>query len=162
MKLKKLSKSDLHKIIGNKDVHQQNQNHIILGFYEFLFSPDEITKSLMLEPLSTGIKGEKYSITKKQPFNKIREYNHWDYEWKLQTNEFIGDIVERFIEEIIVPRKRIIKKLSSTSEIQLQIVQYYYDGHNPGIHIKSEHTKVLSEINCSIDIDLYCLCKDDE
>lgn len=150
------------KNLENDEAEKVNRNHITLSFFDFNYSPDIISKELELTPHSIGIKGDEYMIGSKNQIKKIRDYSIWSYEWKSQTNEFIGDIIERFIVEIILPRMDKIKKVSLNSEVQFQIVQYYYDGCNPGIFIKSEHTKILSEINSSIDIDIYCLSENKE
>jgi hypothetical protein len=160
-KMKKLKKSEYKKLLNTKETPKVNQCHIILGIIEFDFSPEVISKELKLEPYSTGIKGEEYFAGDNKQIRRIRECNYWEYEWKLLTNEFIGDIIERFINEIILPRVEVLKNLSINSEIIFTIVQYYYDGYNPGIFISSKHLKILSEINSSVDIDLYCLSEDE-
>jgi hypothetical protein len=134
-----------------------NKNHIILGFFEFNYSPDLITDNLGLVPLEQGVKGEKYLTGKRMHIEKIREYNIWTYEWKIVSNELVTGMIANFIDDIIVPRIDKIKKLTVDCNVQLRIVQYYYDGYNPVIYIKREHNKVLAEINSSLDLDLYCL-----
>jgi len=134
-----------------------NQNHIILGFFDFADTPDSITNLMGLEPLDKGIKGETYLTGSKQHVEKVRECNVWTYEQKTTTNEFIGDLIAKFIEEIIKPRVDKIKSVTKDSNVQFRIVQYYYQGCNPGIYIKPEHNKILADLNCSIELDLYCL-----
>jgi hypothetical protein len=41
------------------------------------------------------------------------------------------------------------------------MVQYYYTGHNPGYGFKKEQIKILADINAEIDMDIYCLSKDE-
>lgn len=134
-----------------------NQNHIILGFFEFDFSPDTFTNEMGLEPLDKAVKGDMYFVGSKKNIEKIHEYNIWTHELKIRSNDFIGDIIAKYIDEIIKPRIDIIKRLTKNCNVQFRIVQYYYEGCNPGIYLKSEHNKILAEINSSIDIDMYCL-----
>ncbi len=134
-----------------------NQNHIILGFFEFDFSPDIFTKEMGLVPLKQGVKGDKYVIGSNRQDEKIHEYNMWIHELKIETNEFIAGTIAKYIDEIIKPRIDIIRHLTKNCNVQFRIVQYYYDGCNPAIYIKREHNKILADINSSIDIDLYCL-----
>ena len=145
-------------MMGHDNSLDTNQNHVSFSLFDFSVSPDQISQELNLSPMSTGIKGEHYQIG--APTNRIdktRDTNHWQYEWKIHTNEFIGDIAERFVNEIIVPRIEILSTLSKTSSIQFQIVQYYYDGCNPGVCLEKETMQILSKIGASLDIDIYCL-----
>ena len=153
----KLNKSDINKLMAKDKTPDVNQNHIVLGFFEFDFSPDIFTKELGLEPLDKGVKGDKYLVGSKKKHEKVHEYNMWTHEIKTYSKDFIGDLIAKYIDEIIKPRVDIIKRLTKNCNVQLRIVQYYYDGPNPGIYIKREHNKILADINCSIDIDLYCL-----
>lgn len=158
MELRKLTRAEHRKLVGHKQVPDTNQNHVSLSLFDFDMDPNEITEELHLSPNSTGVKGERYTIgPQNNCIEKIRDYSHWQYEWKLHTNEFIGDIIDRFIKEIIVPRIDKLVRLANSSSIQFQIVQYYYDGCNPGICIEKENMKILAEIGASIDIDIYCL-----
>lgn len=136
---------------------KQNENRILLAFYEFNYSPEGISDKLKLEPSTIGIKGEEYYLGRENQVKKNWKSNTWRYEWNSRSNDFIGEIIEKFIDEIITPRVESIKELSLTSEVEFSIVQYYYDGCNPGVYIKKEHTKILSEINSSVNIDIYCL-----
>lgn len=157
MTLDKLNKSDIKKLMGNDKTPDVNQNHIILGFFEFDFSPDNFTNDLGLQPLDKAVKGDKYFVGSKKDIEKVHEYNMWTHELKTNSNDFIGDLIAKFIDEIIKPRVDTIKRLTKNCNVQLQIVQYYFDGCNPGIYIKPDHNKILADINASIDIDLYCL-----
>jgi hypothetical protein len=141
----------------NSDISELNENHIILSFHDFDYSPEVISNKLNIVPSDSGIKGEEYFIGKDNKVKKDRKANMWRFEWNLRTNDFIGDIIEKYIEEIIIPRVETIREISLTSEVEFSIVQYYYDGCNPGVYIKKKHTKILAEINSSINIDIYCL-----
>jgi Domain of unknown function (DUF4279) len=135
----------------------QNEDHIIISFSDFNYSPQLISDKLKIEPTTYGIKDEEHLLGNNNTVKKVWKSNVWRFEWNLKTNAFIGDITQNFMEDIIIPRKEAIKELSLTSEVEFSIVQYYYDGYNPGTFIKKEQIKILSEINCSINIDIYCL-----
>lgn len=158
MELKKLSKEEHRKLMGHEQVPDTNKNHVSLSLFGFDVDPNEISEELQLSPTSSGVKGESYSIgPSENRIEKTSDYSHWQYEWKLSTNEFIGDIIDRFIKEIITPRVEKLVELANTSSVQFQIVQYYYDGCNPGVCIEKEDIKTLAKIGASIDIDIYCL-----
>ncbi len=157
LNIRKLKKSEFLDLMGKKEKPDTNQNHIRLSIFDFIQHPDQISDILDLNPSSVGIKGEKYTFGSSNQNERTREYSHWEFEWKVLSNEFIGDIIEKFIDEIIIPRIDSLKQLVPNCSVQFGIIQYYYDGNNPGICIRSEHTKILSEIGASIDIDIYCL-----
>lgn len=153
----KLDKADFNKLMGKDKTPDTNQNHIIIGFFEFDFSPDIFTKDLGLQPLHKGVNGEKYLTGSKKNVEKVHKCNMWTYEYKTYSNDFIGELIAKFIDEILKPRVDSIKRLTKNCEVQFRIVQYYYGGCNPGIYIESDHNKILADINASIDLDLYCL-----
>jgi hypothetical protein len=138
-----------------------NRNILSLGIYGFNEDPLFITEFLNLQPNSHGKKGEEYFIGKNKDIKKIVDENYWTYKWEQESNDFIGDFIEKFIDEIILQKFYKFKELSKKCEIQFQIVQYYYTGWNPGVHIDKKKLKVLSEIEASIDIDIYCLSEEE-
>ncbi len=161
MTLKRLDKNDYKKLMGSTD-SEINQNHLTLRFIDFDFAPDLITKKLGLEPLSTGQKGDEYFIGPQKDIPRIRECSHWDYEWKIKTNDFIGDLIDKFFNVIIIPRLKSIKDIGlNCKTTRFLIVQYYYTGHNPGYGFEKEQIKILADINAEIDMDIYCLCDDE-
>lgn len=162
MTFKRLDKKDYTKLMGSVD-SKINQNHLILRFIDFDFDPDLITDKLGLAPLSTGQKGDEYFIWPQKDISKIRNCSHWDFEWKLMTNDFIGDLIDKFFKEVITPRLDSIKEIGLNCETtRFLIVQYYYTGHNPGYGFEKEQIKLLADINAEIDMDIYCLCEDEE
>jgi hypothetical protein len=160
MSFKKLNKNDFKKLMGT-DGSETNQNHIILQFFDFDLAPDFITDQLGLEALSTGQKGEEYFIGPQKQISRIRECSHWEYEWKIHSNDFIGEMIDQFFKEIIIPRVDLIKEIGRHCEtVRLTVVQYYYTGHNPGYGFDKRQIKILSAINAEVDMDIYCLCGD--
>jgi hypothetical protein len=138
----------------------RNRNHIIFGFYDFDVHPNEITYTLDVKPTKTGLKGEEYEVGNQNRIKKTRDCNIWEIEVKTLTNDFIGDLVDKFVNDIIKSRIKEIKTYSATGQCKLTIVQYYYDGWNPGYFFSSELVKLLADINAKIDIDTYCLSED--
>ena len=143
--------------MGHQHPPDTNQINITLYFYDFDMAPSEITEEINLTPTSIGIKGEHYTISPHNQIDRIRTQSHWEYEWELHTNEFIGDIVDKYINEIIFPRINKIASLAKASSVQFQVVQYYYTGCNPTLCIGKPFVKILAEIDASISIDIYCL-----
>jgi len=157
---KRLEKKEYKKIMGSSD-SEINQSHLVLSFIDFDFDPNLITKKLKLEPTSIGEKGEEYLIGSQKKISKFREISHWDFEWKTQSNDFIGNLIEKFFNEIIIPRISSIKEIGlNCKKIRFTIVQYYYSGHNLGYGFEKEKIKILADINAEIDMDIYCLCED--
>ena len=139
---------------------QTNRIHLILGFMEFECSPDEFTTELQLQPSSTGIRGEEYLLPDGNR-KKTRDCNHWEYEWKIRSNEFIGDYLTKFTNEIIKPRIGAIKRMNADCVTRITIVQYYYTGFNLGIGFEKEEIQILSAIDAEIDIDIYVLTENE-
>lgn len=137
-----------------------NRNHIIFGFYDFDVHPNEITDSLDLKPTKTGLKGEEYEVGEQRKIEKTRDCNFWEIEVKTLTNDFIGDLVDKFVADVIRDRTKEINKLSNKCQCKLTVVQYYRDGWNPGYFFSRELIKLLADINAEIDIDTYCLSED--
>ncbi|MBN1181925.1 MAG: DUF4279 domain-containing protein [Bacteroidales bacterium] len=144
--------------MSNDQNKETNQNNISLSFFDFDCDPKDITEELQLSPTSIGKKGGEYLIgPPEKRIIKTYDYNYWRYKWSIDSNEFIGNIITRFIKEIIEPREAKLVSLASKSSIQFQVAQYYYDGCNPGVSINKECIKTLADISADIDIDIYCL-----
>ncbi len=142
--------------------HQQstdaNRSHIILWFLNFDFPHDEITAKLDLQPTRIVTKGQEQATS--VGTKKISRHTFWEYEWRSQGNEFIGDIVEQFVEQIIKPRVQRIRALATQIDAEFKIVQYYYDGFNPGYHFTKETLQTLIDASLEMDIETYCLCEE--
>lgn len=136
-----------------------NVNHIILWFLNFDHSPEEITEKLGLSPTRTAVKGQE-RLNSGSTNKKIHKFSFWEYEWEIESNEFIGELADKFIDEIIRPRIQEIKMLAVTIDAEFKIVQYYYSGCNPGYHFSVDKMKILCEANLEIDIDAYCLTEE--
>lgn len=160
MNKKRLNKSDFNKLQNSDNESEINQNHVILRFIDFDFNPDEITNKFGLKPLSIARQGEDYFVGKRK-VKKTWKFNHWDFELKTKSNEFMGETINEFFKTVIEPRLDLIKEVSDRSKItRLIIIQYYYSGCNPGYVFEKEQIKILASINAEIDMDIYCLSKD--
>ena len=136
-----------------------NLNHIILWFLNFDHSPAEITEKLGLLPTRTGVKGQE-RLSSGLTNRNLHNFSFWEYEWKIESNEFVGALADKFIDEIIRPRVPEIKMLADRIDAEFKIVQYYYSGYNPGYHFSVDKMKILWEANLEIDIDTYCLTEE--
>jgi hypothetical protein len=121
----------------------------------FDFPHEEITTRLNLQPTRIATKGQEQLAS--NGVTKISKKTFWEYEWKYETNEFIGDVVERFVDEVVKPRVEEIRTLTEEIEAEFKIVQYYYDGCNPGYHFTTGTMQTLIAANLEMDIDTYCL-----
>lgn len=163
MMFKRLDKKEFKKLTGKASDSETNRNHLMLSFIDFDFDPYLITKNLGLNPISAGKKGDEYFIGAQKDILRINDCNYWDYEWKITTNDWIGDLIERFFKEIIVPRFDTIKEIGSDCQTtRFTIVQYYFTGHNPGYGFEKEQIKILADLNAEIELDIYCLCDDEK
>ena len=139
-----------------------DENHTTLKFFNFRCSPEELTKELGLEPTKTAIKGKSYSQGPNgHKIEKIWPYNYWEYRITKKENKWISEQVDQFIDEIIIPKKGILKKIISSCEAEFSIVQYYYSGCNPGLHFDNKRLQLISDIGAEIDIDIYCLSEEE-
>jgi hypothetical protein len=141
-----------------KNKTEINKNYLLLRLFGFEFEPDKMTEFLGLTPQITGKKGEEYYVGPSKRLKKVWEHNHWEYEFKKITSEYIGKVISSFFEEIIKPRLAILKKISKKCPtVRLVVVQYYYDSCNPGYNLTKEQIKMLAEIKGEIEFDIYCL-----
>ncbi|WP_373511263.1 DUF4279 domain-containing protein [Persicitalea sp.] len=139
-----------------------NENIVELKIFDFEVEHNEITDLLSLEPTCIWTKGEEYVFgDKTKEVWKIREKNYWEYRKVNISNDWIGNDVAAFIEEIIIPRKDVIRKLAEQLHIEFSVVQYMYDGCNPGLYFDKNAVKVLSECGLELNIDLYVLYQED-
>ena len=161
MALTRLTRAEHNGLRGKKEIPKVNENWIILSFVNFTVSPESVTKALKLKPHAVWTKGEAYLRGDiKRRLLKIRKESCWSYEWAFISNADVKDMIEKFIDKIIIPRKKAIKKLSSNCILNFEVVQYFYDGCNPEIWISAKYVKILADINCRIWIDIYCLSKE--
>ncbi|MGB4775268.1 MAG: DUF4279 domain-containing protein [Daejeonella sp.] len=140
---------------------QTNKNIIELKISDFEVEHEEITYLLDLNPTHIWIKGEEYLFGNKNQVKKTMEKNYWKYNSTALSNAWIGEQLERFIEDIIVPRKDALKMIAARFHVELSIVQYLYDSCNPGLYFDKKVLKILSDCGLELNIDLYVLTQDE-
>jgi hypothetical protein len=135
-----------------------NRNHIEIKFFDFDVPHDDITGLLELKPTHFWIKPDKYLVG---PANgrteKNRNTNYWGFVIKTETNDWIGDLANSFLVEIVVPRKRAIKELTDKYHGVFSVVQYMHEGCNPGLYFDKAQIQILNESGLELDIDIYVL-----
>jgi len=138
-----------------------NQNHIEIKFFDFSLPHDEVTNILGLTPTHQWTKGEEHFVGPKRN-KKIRKENYWGYENHTETNDFIGDQIEDFLKTIVIPRTSKIKELTDRFHGEFSIVQYLYDGCNPGLYFDKRQIKILNDCGLELNIDIYVLSDNDD
>ena len=135
-----------------------NVNNIALRFFDFALTPDELTKELGLNPTETALKGQKYfQGPPDNNIEKIWPYNYWEYRVTTITNDWVNILIDDFFNTVIKPGEEKIKLVTLICQAEFSIVQYSYDGYNPGFHIDKEKLKILGNLGIELDIDIYCL-----
>jgi hypothetical protein len=135
-----------------------NENHIEIKFFDFEITHAEITRRLNLQPTNFWVMGDKYLMGSADvKIEKNRNNNFWGHELKTESNDWIGELANKFIDEIIVPRIKIIKELTDVYHGEFSIVQYMYDGCNPGLYFNKRQMQILSDCGLELNIDIYVL-----
>ena len=135
-----------------------NENIGELKIFDFDTDYRRITDLLDLNPTKFWNKGEEYIFgDKRKGIKKIRESNYWEYRSTNVSNGWTGDHIEKFIEEIIIPRKNILKTITAKFHTELSVVQYMYESCNPGLYFDKKAIKILNECGLELNIDLYVL-----
>ncbi|PUZ29146.1 hypothetical protein DCC81_06685 [Chitinophaga parva] len=158
MQLPQLSRAELKNLLGKDNGDGVNVNRIMLSFMDFDYDPDLISQQLDLQPTGTGVAGEPIPGPPGAP-QQLQDFTFWKYEWYVRTNDFIGDLLDAFMKEVILPRLDELEAISVNAETTLSITQYYHDGNNPNLHLTRDTLKVLQRMNAAIDLDIYCLAE---
>ncbi len=140
-----------------------NENHITLKLFNFICSPDDLTKELGLVPTKTGIKGQEFFIgSQVKKIKKVWPHNYWEYRVIKKEKNWVSEHVNQFIDNIIKPKEEKLKDIITSCEAELSIVQYYYCGCNPGFHFDNEKLQSITNIGASLDLDIYCLSESEK
>ncbi|PIQ22862.1 MAG: hypothetical protein COW65_00685 [Cytophagales bacterium CG18_big_fil_WC_8_21_14_2_50_42_9] len=140
-----------------------NENIIELKIFDFDTDHRFISDLLGLNPTRTWTKGEEYFIgNKRNKIKKTRKENYWVYNSINVSNDWIGYQIDKFLEDIIVPRKEAIKRITEQFHTEFSIVQYIYDSCNPGLYFDKKAIKILNECGLELNIDLYVLTEADK
>lgn len=139
----------------------EKNNNLSLSFqiHDSNMHPNEITKLIDLTPTEMYVKNDTFYIGPEH--NKIkREHtsNFWEYRlaFTLDETTWSQNIINRFILEVIGPKKDVIKMLPSSCKMNFFIGINYYNTLNPTFHFNSEDLRLLGTLGIDIDIDQYC------
>ena len=104
------------------------------------------------------MKGQKYfQGPPDNNIEKIWPYNYWEYRVTTITNDWVNILIDDFFNTVIKPGEEKLKLVTLICQAEFSIVQYSYDGYNPGFHIDKEKLKILGNLGIELDIDIYCL-----
>ena len=137
---------------------RQNENHIEIKFFDFDITHDEFTRAIGLQPTHFWSRNDPYQIgpiTKRKEM--LRRETFWGFEIKSITNDFIGEKAKAFLIDIIVPRIEKIKFLTKKYHGEFSVVQYMYNGCNPGLYFDKEQLSILHNSGLELNVDIYVL-----
>ncbi|MCB0439730.1 MAG: DUF4279 domain-containing protein [Cyclobacteriaceae bacterium] len=137
---------------------KKDEQIVEIKFFDFEISHQSISKTLDIEPTGFWKKGETYTVG---PIGKekalIRNNSYWGFGVSRITNNSIGELIKEFIETIVTPRINEIKSISDKCHAEFGVVQYVYEGVNPGLHLNKNQIEILNKCGLSLDIDFYVL-----
>jgi Domain of unknown function (DUF4279) len=137
---------------------KHNENHIEIKFFDFDIRHEEISKIIGLNPTSVWYKGEPCKFDNESIETiKHRKENFWSYGEVTETNDYIGNLVDGFIKTIVIPRIGKINRIAEKFEGEFSIVQYIYDGYNPGFYLENEQLAILNNCGLGLNVDFYVL-----
>ena len=137
---------------------EKNKNYIELKFYHFDILHKDLTELIKLTPTHFWVIGDNYKIgPPNRNGERIRTSNFWCFDKFAETNENLGDLVEEFIDNVIVLRIQEIKSLTEKYHGEFSVVQYMYEGCNPGFCLSKNHIDILSKCGLALNIDFYVL-----
>ncbi|WP_187264810.1 DUF4279 domain-containing protein [Pontibacter beigongshangensis] len=140
-----------------------NENIVELKIFDFDSEHGQITDMLGLAPTKVWVRGEEYIFgDKRNGLKKTRENNYWEYRSTNISNDWIGNHIDKFIDEIILPRKDVLRSISEKLHTELSIVQYIYEGCNPGLYFNKKALKAINDCGLELNIDLYVLSEIDK
>lgn len=122
-------------------------------------NPHEITTFVNIQPTQSWKTGD--LDTSPRGRRMVRKFSAWKVESKLAPSgepDLTRDVemhVESVLEQL-QPGWEALTKISSQYEALICCVVYAYS-HMPAIHFNRQITRKVSELNASIDIDVYCL-----
>ncbi len=135
-----------------------NNISIAIKLSHFFVSLDILSEKMGLQPTHSHLKDETYSIkTHKGIVSKTYAYNYWEYRLEFNTDEWVQDLVDKFINDILQPRKDVLMETSLDGQLELFVGVHYRDEANPSFHFDVISLKFLTEINAELDIDMYFL-----
>ncbi len=118
--------------------------------YGDLFDPGLITKSLMIEPTCTYIKGEHIRG------ELYRRNSNWVLSTEYEESDDIKDQLLKII-NLIRDKKTIINEMQNTYSLSCKffVVIQIENNEKPAIYLDRETIRLMYEINVEIDFDYY-------
>lgn len=128
---------------------KRKHNYSYLLVTDFKEDPKLVSEILKVKPSSVGKKGELIENTKLK-----HKSNFWQFEIDLKNNDLEQTVLA--ISKKFFPMSSLRRKVNKCS-IQICFVLKINEMKNgiPSINFRSEVLKMLSDNNCSIDIDIY-------
>lgn len=137
------------------DPREKNEYHAWFLVRDFESHPKEITDQLGIEPTDIKVKGEYKLIGKKNPQKIINRENLWILDSELSKKSSLEDHLKQLLNKVKPYRQNFIE-LAQKYKLELNCAVYYYEA-NPGIFLESDIIKEVSELNASLNLDIYCL-----
>ncbi len=135
-----------------------NRNIVEIKFYDFDLTHDELSNEIDLKPTHRWTKGDKYGYGPVEKRNELkRKETFWGYQFEKETTDFIGDQIKEFLIGVVVPRIEKIKELTDKYHGEFSVVQYMYEGCNPGLYFDKEQIDILHQCGLELNVDIYVL-----
>lgn len=150
-----LKPSDYKNAFPNMDTNGENSYYVYLSIEGFEGSHEEITNLLGLEPSKIWQVGQKL-FSPNGKYIRTIEKNLWEYKIA-ELGGSSSDLLEKYVFEVVKPRVDKINRIAKDSQVMLTLVEFYQTSFNPGYLVSREVINLLSEINCSLQFDIYCL-----
>jgi hypothetical protein len=131
-----------------------NRNHIELKFFDFDLTHEELSEILKLELTHKWYKDEEYLAG---TVKMKRKQSYWGHEILTHTNGYIGDQIEDFLKVIVTPRIFEIQTLTAKFHGEFSVVQYIYEGCNPGFFLEPNQIELISRCGLGLNVDFYVL-----
>lgn len=85
--MSRLNRKEYKQLMGHSGTPDTNRNYVNLLIYNFDYHPSHISEKLMIQPHSTGVRGESYEI----PYNRIQKL----------TNTITGNMNGRYVPMVL-------------------------------------------------------------
>jgi hypothetical protein len=135
----------------------ENTISVRLDILSLDHDPSEITTLTGLIPTKTWKKGELVSTRGSMRY----KHNGWCVKSKVAESEDLDTHVESILSQI-QSGWEMLTKVSCDYEIVLACHLFVRGPQVPAIHFGKRITKLLSEINAAIDVDIYVSSENDE
>lgn len=118
-------------------------------------SLDWMLEKINFKPQRQWKKGER------KRFTHSVVYDHSGFVFSLETRK-TGELEEKLKQLItfLIQRKESIVTLSDIATVEISITYYGYKDQMWGIHLEKDIIKKMSELNITLDVDLYASGKD--